>query len=627
MAKPDIAVPGDDVLAVVARLLAHGDAPAALAAAEREFSENPTAGAVCAMAVIAFQQGDLASAIRLLEPLAEGVQGDSDIPEALAVLNCLVGRVSEALFYGKLATVVQPDQLLLPLFGPKLPRYVDAFLKIEHKPLLGKSREAFNNGLFSEAVHAVEQHLQLFRDDVEALDHYAQCLMATGENRQAVGTLRSVLTLAGPSATLYSRLGQALVALGAFDQGMACHHQAVARAPNAAVLWAAMVHDWNYFPWGTCRAIDNAIAGLVAAVTAAGPKVARKAPEVRSKPHLVVGFLCNAPRTPEQRSVIADVARGFDRSRVRVVGFGPGELSEGVNNLYRGSFDVWRNTNKIDELTLAQMVRGEGIDVLIDADGLAARERHSLLLRNSAPLQYSWLNCPVHVGLPGSHGHLAGQPGLGHVGLLPLHSAPQGPVALPAAAAGGAIALGADVSLAELNAEVVRVWAAILHAVPNATLVLADHGFSDTDSGSRLVEMFGNFGVAHRVDVSAFTDPSAFFADIDVALAPFPVVRPLPYGVALGMGVPVVALAAGEFPIVLSALGDAAAQFLADGTEDYAARAVALVSDLDGLATVRATLAERLRASPAYSATAFAAEWERFFRDELAKMVRGEAEA
>lgn len=627
MAESDIAVPGDDVLAVVARLLADGDAPAALAAAELAYSRNPTAGAVCAMAVIAFRQGDLAAAIRLLEPLAEGVLGNSDVPEALAVLNCLSGRVSEALFYGKLATVNQPDQLLLPLFGPKFPRYADAFLQIEHKPLLNKSREDFSKGLLPSAIRAVEQHLQLFRDDVEALDHYAQCLMEIGENRQAVGTLRSVLTLAGPSATLYSRLGQALVALGELEQGMACHHQAVTRAPKAAVLWAAMVRDWDYFPWGTCRAVDDAVAGLAAAVTATGPKTPRKAPEVRSKPHLFVGFLCNAPRPPEQRSVIADVARAFDRSRVKVVGFGPGELSEGVNNLYRGSFDVWRNTNKIDELTLAQLIRGEGIDVLIDTDGLVARERYSLLLRNSAPLQYSWCNSPINALLPGSHGHLATEPGLAHVGLLPLQASATGPTALPAASSGGAITLGADVSLAELNAEVVRVWAAILHAVPDATLVLADHGFSDNDSGNRLVEMFGNFGVAHRVDVVAPMERGAFFAGIDVALAPFPVVRPLPYGVALSLGVPVVALSAGEFPIALSALGDGVTQFLADSPNDYVARAVALVSDLDGLASLRATLAERLRTSPVYSATAFAAEWERFFRDKLAELGKGETEA
>ncbi|MGE5475837.1 MAG: hypothetical protein ACM3Q1_04225 [Bacteroidales bacterium] len=614
-----------DFLARIGRLLADGDVSESIAAAERACAEHGTPDAVCALAAIAYRQGNLAAAIQLIEPLADGIQVSSDIPEALAVLNCLAGRVSEALFYGKLATVLKPDNAVLPLFGPTFPRYADAFLSIEQKPLLRRSREAFEAGDAVRATLLVEQHLQLFRDDVEGLDRYAECLMATGEYRKAVGVLRSVLTLAGPSATLFSRLGQSLVALGEFEQGMACHRQAVTRGGKAAVLWAAMVRDWSYCPWGETEAARQAAAGLAAVIAAGGPKVARKPPVAQVKPMLTVGFLCNAPRDEDHRAMVAAVAAGLKNSSVKVVGFGGGELIEASNVVYRGAFDLWRNTLKVDELTLSALVRGEGVDVLIDCDGLAARERLSLMARNPAPLQVSWLNMPLGVSMPGAHLHLGGEDGPA-CGMLLLPCAGANPTPLPAAAAAGGITFGADVTRAELTPEVVRVWAAILHAVPDATLVLANRSFDEPEAADRLVDLFGNFGVAHRIDIVGAASPEEFFTEVDVALAPFPVVRPAPYGLALSSGVPVVTLAGQDrtgFAKTLNALGGAVARMVVETEDEYVAAAVAACSDMDALAEFRHSMPLQLRQSQAFSPAAFAAEWERFFRTKLAGLAQG----
>lgn len=609
----------EDLLGVIAHHLRGDDIAAALAAAESHYTANPTAASVCAMSVIAFRQGNIASAIRLLEPLCEGMQGGSDLPEALAVLNCLAGRISEALYYGKLATVQQPDGKLLPLYGQDFPRYSDAFLSIEHKPLLVRSRRAFGDGLNAEALRLAEQHLQLFRDDVEGLDHYAQCLTAEGLHHQAVGILRSVVTIAGPSATLFSRLGQALVALGDFDQGMACHRQAVTRGAKAAVLWAAMLRDWAYHPWGGGHAVEEAVTGFAQAVAAGGPKVARQPPPAQESPVITIGFLCNAPYDAGQRTMIGAAASGFDRSRVKVVGFGPGELDAMVNNLYCGRFDVWRNTHKVDELTLSAIIRSEGVDVLIDADGLAAQERLSLLLRNAAPLQYSWLNVPAGVAIPGAHGNLCTDQDGPAAGLL--LSAGQGdPTPLPAAHADGVLTFGADVTLAELNAEVVRIWSAILHSSPEAVLVLADRGFQAPDAATRLVDMFGNFGVAHRIDIVSASSAQEFFSGVDVALAPFPMMRPLPYGEALSAGIPVITLAARDgsgFARALSRLGGVGESMLAGDLEQYVAAALALTSDVEKLAVFRQTMPTRFRQSALFSPAAFASEWESLFRAKL----------
>lgn len=622
MAETSLATVANDsgLLDTVARYLNDGDLVQAIALAEREITQNQSIQAVCALSAIAFHQNNIASAISLLESVVDMVSGDSDIPEALAVLNCLAGRVTEALFYGKLATAIAVKNDFLPLYGASFPRYADAFLGIEHKPLLRRARERFEQGDYADATQWVEQHLQLFRDDVEGLDHYAQCLIATQRYDTAVGVLRSVVTLGGPSATLYGRMGQALVAQGEFDAGMACHQQAVCRGPKAAVLWAAMLADWAYCPWGEPPAQARTQAGLDAAIAAAGPKVARKAPPAEVRPKLTIGILCNAPRNDEQRAMIAAVARGFDRQSVTIIGYGPGDLGDATNMTFRGAFTTWRNTNKVDELTLAAVIRGDRLDVLLDADGLAARERLGLFARHAAPLQYSWLNMPVGGVLPGGHGHMggAGGPACGMV-VLPKLS---GPV-MPAPSVGGAqpITFGADVSLAELSPEVARVWSSILHAFPDATLALVDRGFTDPKASARLIDLFGNFGVAHRVDVLSQAEPAEFFANVDVALAPFPMTRPVPYGLGLSAGIPVVVMADMDRSGLAGAIGtcgEVASQLLAQGADDYVAKAVALASDADALIKTRQVLHLTVGSALAFSEVAFAAEWERFFRAALA---------
>lgn len=608
----------DELLNEVARHLRGNDIVAALEIAERAYSEQPSATVVGVLAAIAFRQDDIASAIHLLEPLSEELPASSDIPEALGVLNCLAGRISEALYFGKLATVCPPDNRLLPLFGSAFPVYADAFMGIEHKPLLVRGRHAMDAGRYPEAIRCLEQHLQLFRDDVEGLDAYAQCLMAAGEYSQSIGILRSVMTLAGPSATLLSRLGQALVAQGNFDQGMACHRQAVQRAPKATMLWAAQVRDWAYCPWPDSGAERDAVAALGRAIGAGGPKVARQPPAVRAADAPVIGFLCSAPRDDEQRALVAAVASAFGRSGVTVVGFGPGDLDAAVNNVYRGAFSIWRNTSKVDELTLSALIRGEGVSVLVDADGLAAQDRLSLLLRNAAPLQYSWLNVPAGVAVPGAHGNLCFDGAVGPGFLLNAGAAV--PSALPASRSDkGEVTFGADVTVAELNAEVVRVWSAILQAVPNSMLVLADRGFQAREVSSRLVEMFGDYGVAHRVDVASGT-PEELFSQVDVALAPFPVLRPTAYGAALLAGVPVVTLSGRDrvgFAAALSSLGENGQRMLAADTEAYVALATALVSDLGALAEARKTMPDWFRQSSLFSSEAFSSTWLQVFRERL----------
>lgn len=607
-------IPGDLVDAA-ASLLSNGDYAEAMEMAEAALADGAARiDAVCILAAVSFRSNRLATAIRLLESVLDENAARSDIPELLAVLNCLAGRSGTALYFAKLTTIISAEGRIQPLFGAGLPPLSDAFLAPPHKPLLTRGRAHLAEDAQDEAIAQFEQHLELFNNDVEALDAYSDALARAGRTQEAIGVLRSVLTLGGPSATLYCRLGTCLTGLGEHEQARACHAEALARAPKALALLTQILLDLENHGDAAqaLRAATNA--AYSAAIAATAPKTVRKAPLAADKPKICIGYLCRAV-SGNMRTMVARIAQAHDRATVTTVGFGDGDLAHQSNTAFRGAFERWVDVAPLDELTLSVIARGEGVDVLIDADGLLTHTRPHLFARNAAPLQLTWLNMPEGSSPTGAHGSLADA-------AMPMGSLtlPRAEVA-PVERAAGPLAFAADVTMAQLTPEVARVWSAILHAVPEATMALYDRDLQEPQNTARLIELFGNFGTAHRIDVVASPSVDQFFAECDVALAPFPAPNVLSYGKALSLGLPVVTLETGPGCLLANTVrhsGFDGQRMVAADTAAYVANACGWAADTDGLRQTRQDAAGIAATSPAFDATAFAAGLERHVRERLA---------
>jgi protein O-GlcNAc transferase len=184
----------------------------------------------------------------------------------------------------------------------------------------------------------------------------------------------------------------------------------------------------------------------------------------------------------------------------------------------------------------------------------------------------------------------------------------------------------ADATLADLDAATVALWAEILHRVPGSKLMLRDRAFRHPETLAELIDRFGNFGIADRVDIVTADSAEALFAEADVALLPLPYPQPATVAAALAAGIPSVCLAGEGRHRRLAAslihhlgLGVGA---IAEGTEEYARLAARLAADADARSTFRASLGERLAASEAADPRARArdlqAALERMWRETCA---------
>jgi protein O-GlcNAc transferase len=167
-------------------------------------------------------------------------------------------------------------------------------------------------------------------------------------------------------------------------------------------------------------------------------------------------------------------------------------------------------------------------------------------------------------------------------------------------------------NLAKITPRVIATWAAILRRLPSARLILKTHQFSDAGTGERVHTEFAAHGVAAaRVELGGSSRHCAFLGEcnqVDIVLDPFPYSGGLTTCEALWMGVPTVTLPGEIFALRHSAshLSNVGlADWVAADLDLYIDLALARAADPDALATLRAGLRSRVKASPLCDAPRF----------------------
>lgn len=279
--------------------------------------------------------------------------------------------------------------------------------------------------------------------------------------------------------------------------------------------------------------------------------------------------------------------------------------------------DHWIPCAELGDDELADRIRSDGIDILVDLAGHTALNRLPVFARKPAPIQATWLGYPATTGLAAMDYRIteerldpAGMTEACHTETLlrlpssaafrPAEESP--PVNELPALRGGGIVLASLNNLVKINGEVMRVWARILAALPGARLMLGNA----TDEGTvrHLIGAFAAAGVgADRLILNPKLSMAEYLAlhhRIDLALDPFPYNGGTTSCHSLWMGVPVVTLAgrstASRYGVALME-GLGLGEFVAPTEDAYVACVLELAGDLPRLNAIRQSLRQRIAAN------------------------------
>jgi protein O-GlcNAc transferase len=262
---------------------------------------------------------------------------------------------------------------------------------------------------------------------------------------------------------------------------------------------------------------------------------------------------------------ILPVFEHHDRSRFEVFAYSVGSKSDQVTQWIQTQVEHFVSF-PADPQKLAERVRLDEVDILVDLAGHTTGEAYLAFARKPAPIQVSWLGVLSTTGMPVMDYFLgdAGMPcpGTEHLFTETVYRLPRVFCCYrPGTDAGvlpgpyeerGDITFGCFNSPRKITREVVKLWSAILHLVSGSRLLLKYYLMDEEARQAPLLALFAEEGITSErilfAGGSKSTDYFEEYSRIDIALDPFPYNGGSTTLDALWMGVPVVTLA-GRSPV------------------------------------------------------------------------------
>jgi predicted O-linked N-acetylglucosamine transferase (SPINDLY family) len=352
---------------------------------------------------------------------------------------------------------------------------------------------------------------------------------------------------------------------------------------------------------------------------------------------LRIGYVSGDFRNHPVGYFLHAVLAARDKAAANVFCYSSTEVEDPMTVRLKQQVDHWRPIFGLDDEQAVQLIRTDGIDILVDLAGHTNSNRLGVFARRTAPVQAAWLGYFGTTGLASMDFLIADR----HV--LPQADEPSftervvrlpdsylcfsppaeaGPVAPLPGGLRQPITFGCFNSRTKLNPAVLALWARVLAAVPGSRLLLKAAQYRDKTIRREITQAFAASGIrGERILFEPASPIAAMFeayGRVDIALDPFPFAGGATTAQALWMGVPVISLVGQTWPGRQGASLLSAAGFPGWAVADpdaYVALAQRLATDRPALIALRNGLRAAVADSPLCRADRFARHLEAIYRD------------
>ena len=307
---------------------------------------------------------------------------------------------------------------------------------------------------------------------------------------------------------------------------------------------------------------------------------------------------------------------------------------DGITERYKSYMDHWIPTHCMTDAEMAERIRSDCIDILVDLAGHTENNRLLVFARKPAPISLHWLDFGYTTGLKAIDYYLADNAtvpqgseelfsekpwriatpccvyrptsGMGEVNALPAISR-------------GHITFGCLSRAVRINHRVINAWVNILKQVSGSHLVINSGSFRDPEMKQLLADKFEAHGIKrNRVEIGYYSPPWDVLRGIDIALDCFPNNSGTTLIESIYMGIPFITLT--DRPSVgrtgsaiLEGIGHT--EWIASSEDEYVKLAMKLASNQAELASIRTRLRQELQGSPFMDEPAFTRKVEAAYRE------------
>ncbi len=490
-------------------------------------------------------------------------------------------------------------------------------------------------GRLSEAETNYRQALAINPEYAEVYNNLGNTLKMLGRLDEAEIHLRRALHIKPDYVEALNNLGVTLKDLGRLDEAETCYRQVLQFKPNYELALSSLLFTLNYHPDKSSEEIF---------------KVYQEYDETFTRPHqrewqthrnnrksdrrLKVGYVSPDFKKHSVQYFLEPLLAHHDKKVVEVYAYAELTVEDNVTTRYKNYVDHWIPTRCMSDEALAEQIRADGIDILIDLAGHTAKNRLHVFAKKPAPVSISWLGFGYTTGLTAidyfftdnttvpknSTSFFSETPyrlttpsfsyrpaeGMGDVNVLP-------------ASINNYITFGTLTRPERINYRTIKVWSEILNKIENSRLIIDSKAYSEAYMQDTLAEKFAMHGITRdRLAIGYHTPPWNVLRSIDIGLDCFPHNSGATLFETLYMGIPYVTLAGrpsvGRLgSCILQGLGRP--EWIASTEDEYIAKVVELAGDKKHLSEIRATLREQMECSPLRDETGFAIKVEEAYQN------------
>jgi len=493
-----------------------------------------------------------------------------------------------------------------------------------------------DQGRLDESIASYRRSLELMPNYADAYNNLGVAFREQKKLDEAMACYRRALELKPDYPEAHNNLGVAFKDQGALGEAIACYRRALEIRPDLAEVHSNLVYAKLFCPDYDAQALYEEHRQWNERHAKPLARFIRPHRNDRSAlRRLRIGYVSPDFRDHCQALFTVPLFSRHDHEEFEIVCYSDVARPDRVTERLRSYADAWRNIVGQNHEQVAETIRQEGIDILVDLAMHMAGNRLPLFARKPAPVQVCWLAYPGTTGVstidyritdpyldpPGLCDHCYSERSIRLPDTFwcydPLDS--QSAVnALPAAEK-RYIMFGCLNNFCKVNPLVLNIWARVLKAVDRSRLtILADEGVHRR----RTLDLLAKDGVdgdrvtfvAHRLRPQYLQ----YYHDIDIGLDTLPYNGHTTSLDSYWMGVPVVTLVG---PTVVGRAGLCQLmnlglpELIAYSTEQYVGVAAELAKDLPRLGELRRTLRGRLQASPLMDAPRFTMNIEAAYRE------------
>jgi predicted O-linked N-acetylglucosamine transferase (SPINDLY family) len=493
-------------------------------------------------------------------------------------------------------------------------------------------------GLYQEAIETLRRAIETDPNSHTAWDNLGHCYSRLERYDDAGAALTKAVQINPRNANAWNNLGGVRLAQCQVEEAISCFRKAVELDPANAMARSNILFALNFSPNCTAKQMaEQHRAWHEQHATALAGEVPKHPPRDIQKSPLRVGFVspdfCEHP----VGRFLASLFRGrTGEDGWQAICYSDVLVPDARTQWLRGRCDEWRDTAGLSDRELARVVLQDRIDILIDLAGHTGRNRLLMFARKPAPVQASWLGYINTTGLrtmdylisdsvciPEEAEHLYTEKIIRLPDDFVCYEPP--PVAPPVnelpALKRGYVTFGGFNQVSKVSDSAMRVWADVMHRLPTARLVLGGKAFNDKSIIDYFLRKFTAVGLsADRLILLPKTSVEKYLAryhEVDISLDPFPCAGGATTCDSLWMGVPVVTFTGDRFAGRHSAShvhNAGLGEIVAEDVDGYVRIALELANDLERLATIRATLRDKMAQSPLCDPRRFADNFSKALR-------------